>query len=290
MSTAAEAVIEQVSQTETETPPETQAPPETVTEQTPTQTTTTTPTPPPVPRTVPLEALHEAREQVKSLRAQIAAIEAQPKLTAEDAELLKSLRAQQTQEPAPPDFLSDPKGYVDARLQTALKKLETAETGIAQTREQVQQQNQMRDLLSSVAAHEQTFIATTPDYTQALAHVRAVRSEQLKLMYPTASAAQIQQQIAQEEIGGSAQALQAGLNPAEVVYKFAKTVGYAPKATNGAQGAQPQPPQPPPDRSSARSLGGAAGGAAGVVDAAETEDTMPEFSAALKERFGVKRR
>src|SRR5690242_11645136 len=84
------------------------------------------PAPEPKQDLVPLAALHEARQEARQLKQQIAALEAQPKLTAEDAELLRNLRAQRSQE-VDPDFLQDPKGYVDTKLSRALKKLEEAQ-------------------------------------------------------------------------------------------------------------------------------------------------------------------
>lgn len=238
--------------------------------------------------TVPHAALHETREQLKEARRQIAALEAQPRLTAEDAELLKNLRQrqQQPQEPADPDFLQDPKGYVDTKLTRALKKLEAAETTANETRQQLEQRNQVAEMMGVVQAHERTFVASTPDYNQALAHLRNIRTQQLQLLYPQATAAQIHQQISREELAGAHQALQAGQNPAEVVYKYAQTLGYKPAQSTPA--ATPTP-TPPVDRSAARTLGSGGGGSPSS-DASETEDPLPEFTAALKERFGVARR
>jgi len=234
---------------------------------------------------VPHAALHEAREQVKALKGQIAALEALPRLSTEDAELLKTLRTQRDQ-PAEPDFLADPKGYIDTKLTRALKKLETTEQGVQQTQQQVQQQAQLRELMDTVSSHERVFTSTTADYPQALAHLRQVRTEQLKLMYPQAADAQIAQQISREEVAGAFQAIQAGLNPAETVYKYAKTLGYKAPTTPTATtqlGAVA-------DRSAARTLGGNGGGDTAPADASETDDALPEFTAALKERFGVTRR
>lgn len=242
--------------------------------------------------TVPHAALHEAREQVKELRRQIAALEAQPRLSADDAELLKSLRQQrqQAQEPADPDFLQDPKGYVDTKLQRALKKLETAETTANETKQVIEQQGQLRQIMDTVQSHERVFAQTTADYPQALAHIRNVRTQQLKLLYPQATDAQIHQQISREEIAGAHQALQAGLNPAEVVYQYAHTLGYKTPAATTTPAASPALGNPQPDRSAARTLGSGGGAAPTAQDASETEDPLPEFSAALKERFGVTRR
>jgi hypothetical protein len=79
---------------------------------------------------VPLAALHEARNEVKDLRAKIAALEALPRLTDAQQKALDKLNATEAAiEAKDPDFLEDPKGYVDANLkksQEALKKLNEA--------------------------------------------------------------------------------------------------------------------------------------------------------------------
>lgn len=230
--------------------------------------------------------MHESRETIKALKTQIAALESQPKLSAEDAELLKDLRAQKkaAQEPKDPDFLEDPKGYVDAKAKQtadALKKLDEATTRQTQEREQQQQLNQ---LLSGVQQHEQAFIKTTPDYTSAIDHIRLVRGNQLQMLYPQATPQQIQQQITSEEIGAAAQILRAGGNPAEFAYNYAKTMGYQPKAATPPADANGTPK---PDKDALRSMGGGGGAEATGEDEG---DTMPEFASALAERFGVRKR
>lgn len=236
---------------------------------------------------VPIAALHESRETIKALKTQIAALEAQPKLSAEDADLLKDLRAQKkaASEPKDPDFLEDPKGYVDAKAKQtaeALKKLNEATEKQTQQQEQQQQLNQ---ILTGVQQHEQTFLKETPDYHAAIDHIRTVRGSQLQMLYPQATPEQITRQITTEEIGAAAQILRAGGNPAEFAYNYAKTMGYQPKvapvADPNANGAVK------PDKEALRSLGG--GGGAQKTEEDEG-NLMPEFATALAERFGVRKR
>lgn len=249
--------------------------------------------PPPAPvrqDVVPHAALHEAREQNKALRAQIAALEAQPRLTTDDADLLKQLRQQRQPAEQTPDFLENPKGYIDSKVTGAIKELQTVKEATNQTREQLQQQEQQRQIIAAASAHEQTFAAQTPDYFQAIQHIRNIRTQQLQMFYPSATPVQIQQQIAREELGGAAQAMSAGLNPAEMVYKYAQTLGYQPpKPTTAAAAAPATPPAAKPDPSAARTLG-SGGGASPTPDPSDSEDAMPELTAALKERFGVSRK
>lgn len=213
--------------------------------------------------------------------------------------MLKDLKAQrkQAQEPKVPEFLDDPKGYIDAKeklFQDAVKKLSESDTKRAEAE---QQQHQLQQLVTTVSAHESAFVAKTPDYNDALTHMRTVRANQLKLLFPQANDQQIHQQIGREELAGAHQILQSGGNPAEFAYNYARTLGYTPKQAQAAAltavsngnaaalnvnaalaGA--------PDKDAVRTLGG--GGGAEGDDM--PEDPMPEFTQALKERFTRKRK
>lgn len=217
----------------------------------------------------------------------------QPQLSEEDRDLLKDLKAQRAaaQKPKPPEFIEDPKGYIDAKeqeIRDAVKELREANTQRTQIEEQ---QRQTQALFNTIATHEQAFVAATPDYNDALAHVRNIRSQQLKMMFPDATDQQIQHQIGQEEIGGARQILARGGNPAEFAYNYAKTLGYVKKAPAQASGgiaaaaAAPEP-EAKPDKDAVRSLGG--GGGAENEEA--PADPMPEFTQALKERFKPRRK
>lgn len=236
--------------------------------------------------TVPHAALHEAREQNKQLRAKITELEGQPKLTTEDAALLRELREArkaQAEKEAEPDFLADPKGYVDTKVTTALKKLEKLEETGKKTEEQQTQQQQAQarynQVVTGIAQGEAAFVPTVPDYTEAVTHARTTRQQQLQMLHPEATPEQITQHIAFEELTAAQQLLAAGKNPAEFAYNYAKTLGYQPKAT--------PKPQEKPDKDAARTLGAGGGDAPEADD--EGEDAMPEFTAALMERFKRKR-
>lgn len=223
------------------------------------------------------------------MRAKIAELEAIPRLTVEQQKLLDKLNAKEAAAEAPkdPDFLEDPKGYVDTNLskaQAALKKLEDSDK--ARTQVQAQQQ-QFQQLVANVANSETEFVKSSPDYYEAINHMRAVRSEQLKLIYPQATQQQILQEIGREEIGTAARVLQAGGNPAEWGYRYAKTLGYVPKAKVAAAAATAA--TPPPDKDAVRTLGGSGGDTPGHAEDTDAEG-MPELQAALQERFGVRKR
>ena len=226
-----------------------------------------------------LAALHEARGEAKTLRQQLA--EAQQQLAA--------LKTPQGQQPAAqpeqePDFLADPKGYVDRvdkKVSTALEKLDKA---TQETAEQVKQREANETVLRTTQAAETEFYSKTPDYPEALQHIRGVRTQQLQALFPDATPDQINNHIAFEERETARMLVTQGRNPAEFAYNFASTLGY--------KKAAPPDPNPKPaarviDKDAVRTLGSGGGSGAPTEDAG---NTMPEFSAALAERFKPRKR
>ena len=226
------------------------------------------------------------------MRAKITELEAIPRLTSEQQKLLDKLNAKEAEAAVPkdPDFLEDPKGYVDTKLtkaQDALKKLEESNT---QQVEQRKQQAQFQELVSNVGTAEASFIKTAPDYYEAINHMRGVRTEQLKMIYPQATPQQIAQQIAREEIGAAAQVLQAGGNPAEWGYRYAKTMGYVPKAMAAATAAKAAATETKPDKDAVRTLGGGGGDTSASDEDTEDGNMEAGLKGALMERFGARRK
>jgi hypothetical protein len=238
-----------------------------------------------------LGALHEAREQNRQLKSRIAELEAQSKLTPEDRAALDALRSAKTDaENEEPDFLTDPKGYVDSKVAAALKKLDEQKKDTDQTKETVAQKEAREALWRDTQTAEATFVSTTPDYPQALQHIRTVRVSQLKEMFPEATDQQIVNHMAYEEMQAAQTCLKRGRSPAEYAYKIAQTMGYKPAAKgNGAQGgggttATNKQPSQRPDKDAARTMGSGGGDQQQTED--QGDDKMPpEFTAALSERF-----
>jgi hypothetical protein len=141
------------------------------------------------------------------------------------------------------------------------------------------EKEQVATVVQHIQSQEAAFSKATPDYADALTHVRTIRTSQLKMLFPQASDAQISQQLAREEFGAAQQVAQAGGNVAEFAYNYAKTFGYQPK-----QGEDKS--EKKPDKSAARSLGG--GGGATSIE--EGDEGGSEFKTALAERFGVRKR
>jgi len=187
--------------------------------------------------------------------------------------------------PAPPkpepDFIEDPKAYIDAKVERAQEALKQIEQKVAP----VEQEAQINRLLSHVGAIEGEFVKQTPDYYEAVGHVRQARAEQLTMLYPDAPREQIFEALRREELTFAAQALQAGRNPSELAYQMAQRVfGYRPKAAD----APPPPPRPKTGDPSATL--GASGSApdAGDIDEVGREDgdeLRSTLDLAIKERF-----
>lgn len=250
-----------------------------------------TPTEPAAPPTPPIEpavvaaapaavtpVVTEPKHEVIPLAAHL---EQRKQLNARIAELEAERAARAAPEaPKPVDFMEDPKGYVDQKIQTAVNSGQATAAELQAFREQ----QQINALINEAGQAEAAFSKEHADYEAALEHVRSTRMAQLRLMDSDATEAQMRQVIAREEIMGIASAKQRGINPAELAYNYAKTLGYKAPVAAAAAPAAPATPVAAPavaavDVSAARSLGAGGGGG----DA--TEDEESEITSVLKARF-----
>lgn len=131
-------------------------------------------------------------------------------------------------QPPAPDPAEDPLGAL-------LHKLNTMEAQIKQIQEAGTQQTEAQKQMAQFNAFQQQvvglrneFVKTHADFDDAYAHLRAVRSEDLKSFGYTPQ--QIQETLFREEVALSERAIKEARNPAEVAYEMAKRHGYAPKA------------------------------------------------------------
>lgn len=231
-------------------------------------------------RTVPLATLLEERRRFEAK--------------------LRELEARQNKaEPVKPetkadpeiDYVQDPKGYVDLKVQKALSKLEQLEKdglqSIGQTREQVAE----IQLVSAINAAESQIAGEIPDYQQALNHVRGVRLQQLQLINPDATVEQLLDTLSREEKQMASAELSRNRNPYRLLYEVAKTFGYTPPAAKPAAPVvtiAAKPNGATPTLSPDLTLGKTGGSApdAAQADEGEEDDIL---SAAFSERFGRKR-
>ncbi len=190
--------------------------------------------PPQEDKTVPLAALHEARQIQKELKEQ---------LRRRDEELgnfrTKAEKMEQTfqaflakqNEVVAPKYEEDPLGYFKWENEQLKKQLETVDTGVKQTTEQMQRQQQFSAFTNHVVSLENEFRKTAQDYDDAVSFLKQVRIQDFQdLGYDMARA----QAMLQEEIASLAQAaVQQGKSPAEVAYKMSQRYGYKPQAGAG---------------------------------------------------------
>lgn len=194
----------------------------------------------------------------------------------------------------PPDYLEDPKGYVDSSREELIERLKKLENVSEQASRQTQQLQFERQVQQAASAAEATFARENPDYLEALSHVRTMKSRELAVSMPDASPAQLQQLMNQAEIQWAAQMLQRGLNPAEQAYKLAQALGYQrQEEQNSAQQAASQAKQDGSgvDRRRLQGMGGGNSGRARTDS--ELENLMAgsadEFDQAMSELFGRRR-
>ncbi len=153
-------------------------------------------------------------------------------------EELAALKAKLPKEDAPkePDFVEDPKGYVDHKLSQTMsaieehnKKAEAEGKKAQETAAQASQQVQVQRFLTDLGAQEARFVQSNPDYQDALNHLRTVRAAQLREFDPEITQDKVIGIIRQEEIQLAIQLAQQGRDPIQTAYNLARHYGYAKK-------------------------------------------------------------
>jgi hypothetical protein len=207
-------------------------------------------------------ALRTERADKKALLDRLEKLEA--KINAPPAAAAK-------EEPEAPDFLADPKGYVDHLG----KRLDDAEKTTKQREEDDRKAAEERTALQStwneVLEEESAFQAANADWQQAHAFVRAFQIDTLKEAHPDATPQQIQQHVHQQETWNAIQLKRQGRNPIAMLYSYAKRIGF--KAANGAANGSPGGAAKP-DKDAVRTMGSGGG---------ERETTQERRSGGLSE-------
>jgi hypothetical protein len=193
-------------------------------------------------------------------------------------------------QPAPqPEFNEDPKGYIDHQAKSVVERLEATSKQIEEakkTAEMSAQQTEHVQFQHYLQQAEAQFVAQTPDYYDALGHIRQIRAKQLQVFDPNITQEQIRQVIINEEMGLAKQLALQGRNPSQTAYEIAQAYGYTPKAQQASQAPAIElpkvagPKQLPPDQT----LGS---GSAPVEDATDITDS---FDQAFNEMFGKRKR
>lgn len=154
----------------------------------------------------------------------------QDKLAALEAKLPKP------EAPEEPDFVQDPKGYVDHQQKKVLdaiaeanKKTEAEGKAAQEAAAKANEAVQAQQFFQSLSAHEARFKEANPDYMEALAHLRGIRANQLRAFNPEITDQQIAQEINAEERNLAIQVYKQGRDPVQMAYQLAQAAGYKPK-------------------------------------------------------------
>lgn len=156
---------------------------------------------------------------------------------------LEAKMAPKPEAPVEPDYLEDPKGYVDTKLTSVLSKIEQANKAATerlerteQTAAQANQQVEVQQFFTRVQAREAEFVRENPDYHDALNHVRQIRAFQLQTFEPGITQDQILEVIRREETQLAVNLAQRGMDPVKTAYEIAQRYGYQRKAPSPPAG------------------------------------------------------
>jgi len=232
---------------------------------------------------VPHKAFHAEREQRKALQARLAQVEQE---NAQRAQLMEQRLQQiqqaawQAQQPKPPSFDEDPIGAMRNGVestQAELAQLKAWHQQQAQIQEQTAyRQNYLAQIENAVSQAESEFVQETPDYLDAVGHLKAQRASQLKALGMPLD--QIVNYIRNEAFQIAETALRSGRNPAEIAFEMAKASGWVKKAQ--AQDTKMQTLQKGVKAASSLGSGGAPQGNLTIEALASMSES--EFDAALK--------
>lgn len=195
-------------------------------------------------KTVDLRALQEARASERELKQRNALLEqrvnailAQLQPTAQPA-----TAATQTQGPAADEVPGE--DDVVGRINWLVAQMQKQGEQQTQERTATAEERQRSELQGKIAAVEQQFRATTPDYDAAITFVAESRDRELQMLYPYSTAEQRSAYIRNEWSNIAQGSMQAGLNVAEQVYNLAKARGFSGAAPQAPAAAAPKPVDP----------------------------------------------
>ncbi len=180
---------------------------------------------------VPLEALQEERAEKKQLKEELRQFR---EWQAGVQEQLKQLPA--AQQAQAPDPNTDPFGYQNWALQQLGGTVQEINQWRQQQQTQAQAQEQANRVLGWATQQAKAFEASQPEYSNAYKFATESRDKEYQALGFTDPA--MRNALIEQDTARIIQhAAQNGLNPAELIFNFAKTRGFAPKDQNPAQGA-----------------------------------------------------
>ena len=187
-------------------------------------------------KVVPLAALSEARRQAKEMRQKME--ESERANAAAIAELNAKLERFANPPALEPSFDENPAENLRQRQERLEKEQKAWMEERQRVAQETEQQTKQRQVLSYVSSEvekaEAEFSTKTPDYMDAVNYLKSVSEKNLRAQGVT-DPVTIQRVTYEQALGMAANAIQQGLNPAEVAYKFAKNYGYQQKVDAGKQ-------------------------------------------------------
>lgn len=176
-------------------------------------------------KTVPIEALAEARAQNKDLRKELDAMKA---LVADgDKKLQKLVETISSKADAGPKFEDDPAGALKHENEQLKKGLNDLQAKMAKQEESAQQSGKVNEHAALVTAKEAAFAKEHADYYKAAEYVASVWREEFQ--DAGFDEAEISKHVFAKSLGITSKAIQSGKDPAAVIYSAAKRYGFAAK-------------------------------------------------------------
>lgn len=212
---------------------------------------------------VPHQAMHAERLKRQELERRLEAIEAE---------------RQKTQEESPPEFV-DPLENPDAYRKWAEYQAKQPQQAVQQLQDQLQQQQQQQMVMADVQKSESEFASKTPDYQNAISHLHSTRVSELQGMGYAHQ--EIQAQVQRDAQAIYQAAKQIGMNPAEMAYMRAQSLGYKSGGQPGQEAdAQPQGGQSEADK--VQALAKAQDATSGVSNSGAPQEGAPTVAQLAK--------
>ncbi|MCK5602543.1 hypothetical protein KAR91_11755 [Candidatus Pacearchaeota archaeon] len=198
-------------------------------------------------KTVPLAALHEAREEKKELKRLLDEANASNVTRDQTVEQLKqavlamkgaTTAPQVPEKPTEPtvSFEEDPVEYLKQENQILKDRLDTTTATADENKETNEQLAMRQQFHQAVVASEGEFRKNEPDYNNAVGYLEKFAEKELREVYGKTDPAEINQLILLRSNQIAVDALQNGMNVGERVYAIAKQYGYQPSAAPAADG------------------------------------------------------
>lgn len=174
-------------------------------------------------KVVPYEALREARDQNKELRKELDGMKS---LVAEGDKKLQALLEKIGQKvDSGPKFEDDPAAHLKHENEQLRKGLAELQDKIAKQEQGSAHAAKVNEHAALVTAKEQAFAKEHKDYFKAADFVADVWREEFR--EAGFEEAEIPKLVFQKSLGTTGKAIQAGKDPAAVIYNIAKRYGFA---------------------------------------------------------------